>query len=637
MRFWTLIRSTIVLFVATEVAGAMNGVDESKTENMYTLGRDRLPPSNSPFQRALGSNTDMKDIWGKAARAARSEIEALRLLHSEDMMSMSLSTSNDRPPRPPIVAPTQKPLPTPTLAPTLVVPTLTSAPTSIEQTMPDQQPAQVPTNAECVGKPRADYIFEQISSTTKQELLLDPTTPQGKAYTYLVNSDGGISDHCTYTTIEQRYGLTTFFFATGGDLWSEKSGWLGIGPECSWSGVHCDDDSKNVTRLLLQENNLVGSLPEEIKTLTKLQRLDVFNNSVIGTIPSTLSALKDLVLLDLEENQMSGLAFPSSIFGLESLVSYRISNNRFLGSIPTDFVRLSKLCQLWAAGNLLTGTIPTEITSSGKLETLLLYENKLEGSLPKELGMLGNLYDLQLYNNTLQTKIPSELFSATKLKTLRLDYNFLTGTLPTEVGKLTELKDLRLDKNSLYGSIPSEIGSLTNLRTFVINNNFWTGTFPDVFQNYASLDFFDVSNANFNGVIPKSLFDVPTIRIVYLSNNTFTGTIPKDFSAATILRDLFLDGNSLTGTVPEISTGQLQSLTELLVQFNYLTGTMPKSICDLRQGGKLNVLFSDCGGSQPEIECEFPECCNRCFEGGDSAAATSRRKLSSASMLRRSR
>jgi len=63
-----------------------------------------------------------------------------------------------------------------------------------------------------------------------------------------------------------------------------------------------------------------------------------------------------------------------------------------------------------------------------------------------------------------------------------------------------------------------------------------------------------------------------------------------------------------------------------VLQFNFLTGSVPESICDLRDEGKLRVLFSDCGGADPEIECKFPTCCNRCFEGGN-GVATGRRRL----------
>lgn len=153
----------------------------------------------------------------------------------------------------------------------------------------------------------------------------------------------------------------------------------------------------------------------------------------------------------------------------------------------------------------------------------------------------------------------------------------------------------------------------------IVNNNFFSGQIPNVFEGIASLDFIDVSNCNFFGTIPETIFAVSSLRIAYLSNNTLTGTIPPSYANPLQLRDLFLDGNGLTGPVPEIADGQLQQLNELLLQFNFLTGSMPASVCALR-AVELDDLFSDCGGSNPEIECEFPECCNRCFEGGDAAA-----------------
>jgi hypothetical protein len=189
--------------------------------------------------------------------------------------------------------------------------------------------------------------------------------------------------------------------------------------------------------------------------------------------------------------------------------------------------------------------------------------------------------------------------------------------------------------------------------TFVVNNNFFSGQIPDMFENFEKLDFFDASNNQVTGSIPESLFSIPTLRILYLSNNTLAGTLSASYSNPPLLRvctcfialslslcvfviipyiypnsfakqDLFLDGNGLTGTVPEIDNGELQQLTELLLQFNFLTGSMPASICALRDL-ELEDLFSDCGGSDPEIECEFPGCCNRCFEGGDGAAAQQQR------------
>lgn len=160
----------------------------------------------------------------------------------------------------------------------------------------------------------------------------------------------------------------------------------------------------------------------------------------------------------------------------------------------------------------------------------------------------------------------------------------------------------------------------------IVHTNFLSGEIPNVFNNLNQLDFLDASNNLFFGTIPETVFSLPSIRLIYLSNNTLSGTIPPGFSQPPSLRDLYLDGNGLIGTIPPIVPGQLLDLNEFLVQFNFLSGSMPSEICDLRSNeGNLDDLFADCGGSNPEIQCSYPQCCNRCYEGGNFARRRQRR------------
>ena len=137
-----------------------------------------------------------------------------------------------------------------------------------------------------------------------------------------------------------------------------------------------------------------------------------------------------------------------------------------------------------------------------------------------------------------------------------------------------------------------------------------------MFSASSTLEFLDLSNNVFlNGFLPSTLFDVPTIRIIYIANCSITGPMPANFGSPPLLRDLFLDGNDLTGTLPEIAAGQLLMLNEFLLQDNLLVGSVPASVCALRNNmtGNLEDLWTDCLGSPPQIECDFPTCCNRCF------------------------
>ena len=137
-----------------------------------------------------------------------------------------------------------------------------------------------------------------------------------------------------------------------------------------------------------------------------------------------------------------------------------------------------------------------------------------------------------------------------------------------------------------------------------------------MFNPEGMLTFVDFSNNQFlGGTLPSTLFEVPTLVNLYISNCSLTGTIPTSFSMPPNINDLYLDGNKLKGTVPDISSGKLEKLNEFLLHNNDLTGSMPQSICELRDSkvGNLEDLWSDCQGKTPELLCDYPECCNRCF------------------------
>jgi Leucine-rich repeat (LRR) protein len=151
----------------------------------------------------------------------------------------------------------------------------------------------------------------------------------------------------------------------------------------------------------------------------------------------------------------------------------------------------------------------------------------------------------------------------------------------------------------------------------VSNNNF-TGTLVDSFDGFDSLDTLDMGQNSFSGTIPATVFTVPSLRLLYLPKNRFTGNIPANFGNARKLRDLYLYDNQLEGQIPPILSGQLQNLTEFLLQKNALTGTMPESICTLTEDGSgvLDDLWSDCQliNGVAEVTCS---CCTQCiFETG---------------------
>ncbi|MCY3808851.1 MAG: hypothetical protein OXG58_05415 [Gemmatimonadetes bacterium] len=83
---------------------------------------------------------------------------------------------------------------------------------------------------------------------------------------------------CTSTPPEEpvteRDALVALYESTGGPNWIREDGWLSDTALGDWYGVGTDDQG-NVTRIVLNENNLVGSLPPELGVLTHLSRLSL--------------------------------------------------------------------------------------------------------------------------------------------------------------------------------------------------------------------------------------------------------------------------------------------------------------------------------------------------------------------------
>ena len=65
--------------------------------------------------------------------------------------------------------------------------------------------------------------------------LLDPATPQGKAFQQILSE--GITDDKEFR-ITQRYAMMVIYYSTGGENWAWQSGWSDFSAEeCDWHGV----------------------------------------------------------------------------------------------------------------------------------------------------------------------------------------------------------------------------------------------------------------------------------------------------------------------------------------------------------------------------------------------------------------
>lgn len=192
--------------------------------------------------------------------------------------------------------------------------------------------------------------------------------------------------------------LVALFNETSGNSWVKADNWL-EGPLDTWYGIVCEND--RVTAINLSANNLVGSLPSELYSLTALQYLYISFNGLEGSLDGTIRNLNQLQVLWASNNMISG-TLPDGIGGLDSLKTLYLNNNQF------------------------SGTIPDSIGFPDKLENINLSYNAFGGSLPTSLGALLNLKYLTLNNNKLKDSVPDGLTAMVKLRSLKLDNNYFT-------------------------------------------------------------------------------------------------------------------------------------------------------------------------------------------------------------------
>ena len=210
----------------------------------------------------------------------------------------------------------------------------------------------------------------------------------------------------------------------------------------------------NLGQMFIFNNQLSGPIPVELFSMGKLHTLDLRNNRIDGEIPAPPS---DFMFLDLDDNmmksqqlshlylqnnQLSG-SIPPEIKNLARLKWVNLDYNQLTGDIPPELnsTNLIYLSRLRLRGNQLTGTIPTEL---GNLD-------------PSSLDSLSTDVVIDLSRNQLTGDIPAGLWDMPKLEELHLNDNQLTWTtLPTDtqLEALTKLEQLYLNNNQLEGEIP---------------------------------------------------------------------------------------------------------------------------------------------------------------------------------------
>ncbi len=334
--------------------------------------------------------------------------------------------------------------------------------------------------------------------------------------------------------------LEAFYDGTGGASWTNNTNWKSSKPLGEWYGVTTNSAGR-VTGLRMENNNLNGSLPTALGSLSELKSLSIYDSGLTGSIPTQLGNTSNILKV-------------LAIYG-----------NGLSGSIPSQLWRLDSLKSLTIYGNNLTGSIPVQVGNINNLEKLKLSGSKLTGSIPTRFGQLHNLEKLEIRGASLTGSIPSQLGNLSKLKSLTLYAPSTTGGVPAELKNLSNMEVLNLAHNDLT-SIPSELSELSSLKKLLLYGN-------------------DISS------VPTEVWGMSNLEWLSLGSNDLT-SIPSGVNGLTSLKQLFLYDNELTSLPSQL--GSLSGLERLSLQRNQITGQLPSGIANMADLRNLN--FADNNG-----------------------------------------
>ncbi len=235
--------------------------------------------------------------------------------------------------------------------------------------------------------------------------------------------------------------LRAFYESLNGNDWTNK--WNFNDPNlANWFGIVLQNGK--IVSLSLTNNNLVGELnPLAFQTsgfFTEIENLNLSGNSIKGKLPEGLKNLKKLKRLDFSDTN-----FENDIW-----------------EIITQMPNLEALIFL----NAQIKYIPEKISNLANLKVFVLDKNLIT-SIPLGLGKLENLQILHLAKNEIET-LPDIFKGLKNLERLHFHQNKIKN-LPRNLG-LTSLLDLTLSSN-LISELPEDLRLNLNLQWLEISNN----------------------------------------------------------------------------------------------------------------------------------------------------------------------
>ncbi|CAH9071162.1 unnamed protein product [Cuscuta epithymum] len=310
------------------------------------------------------------------------------------------------------------------------------------------------------------------------------------------------------------------------------------------------------------------------------------------------------------QNWVSSAASPCSFAGVTCKSSRVISIDLTSVMLSVDFalvsshlLSLENLESLVVKNTNLTGSLVSDSKSQcgGSLSYLDLAENSISGSVSDISALSGWCYNLKTLNLSRNSMdLPGNGGGGSgetsiKLQSLDLSHNNISGQSLIFFLLSPELEFLSLKGNKLSGSIPEL--SFKNLSHLDLSANNFSTDFPS-FQDCSSLQHLDLSSNKFTGnSIGASLSSCSNLIFLNLTNNKFVGAAPKLPSGS--LQYLYLRGSGFGGLLPESIGDLCDTLVELDLSSNNLSGNLQETLGDCSGLELLDLSNNDFSGELP--------------------------------------
>ncbi|XP_050371527.1 systemin receptor SR160 [Argentina anserina] len=326
----------------------------------------------------------------------------------------------------------------------------------------------------------------------------------------------------------------------------------------------------------------------------------------LTTVSTFLMTIDSLQSLSLKSASLSGpVSFSPKSKCSPLLSALDLSHNTLSGPL-TDVALLgscSALKSLNLSSNLLDFNAKDPAPRFGlSLRVLDLSFNKISGpALPWILSNgCGELVKLVLKGNKITGDV--SVSACQKLELLDLSSNNFTAEIPS-FGECLALERLDISGNKFSGDVARALSSCSHLTFLNLSSNHFSGLIPAIPAE--KLEFLSLAGNDFQGTIPASLLrSCESILELDLSMNNLSGTVPDALSSCSSLETLDISDNFFSGELPVGTLLKLTNLKRLSLSLNDFVGTLPRSLSQLSYLESLDLSSNNFTGSIPAWLCE---------------------------------